>query len=348
MKEQLDKIDALEEAAGKRPADQEVGDKTADAVKAEPVQTKAPGTDEKRPADQSGEQDEVGTDPKDAKTKATKVAAPVDVTEEEDEEEMGVKGKAKADAKEKIEESSTFSLSDELGSLLEGEEFTPEFQEKAVLVFEAAVNHASKQHLAKLDEAFDTALAEAVATIETALELKVEKYIDYASQEWLEENKLAVTTGIRTEIAESFMDQLKALLESHYVELPEGKADMYESSIKAQAELEDQLNEQIEKNIAAVEALAEAKKELAIQAFTKDMTDTQAEKVISMAEGVEFTTAEEFTSKLASLKENYFPKGKRASGLVTEDADGSPAEIVVESKTYDPEMEGYVKALALK
>lgn len=350
-KEELTK-DQLEEAKGSRPADQEAGDKATPAVKPEASQSKEPSKDHDRDADQGGEEKEVGDKPKDASTKAPKVDAPKDVVEpaikedddeDEDDEEMEEGKKAKS----KMYEGSEFKLADELGSLLESEDLSAEFQEAAIGIFEAAVNHASKQHLASLDEKFDEALSEAVEAKEKELEEKVEKYMDFTAQQWLEENKLAVREGVRTDITESFMQGLKELLESHYVELPEGKADLYQESIERQKDLEANLDEQIEKSIQVQEELNEAKKELAVEKFVREMTDVQADKIRSLAEGVDYDGDDAFQERLVALKENYFPaQGKGGRKIVIEDVEGDKTQPLVEAKQVSDDMLPYVQALS--
>lgn len=343
MSEELKDKDQLDEAQGSRPADQSVGDKGAETVTPESEQKKEPSTAHDRGADQGGELPAEGDTPKDEKTQAKPVTVKESDDEEDDEEEMD-EGCGKY--KEKMNEGSEFKVSAELGSLLESEDLSEEFQEKAVLVFEAAVNAATKSHLKSLDEKFDVALAEAKESIEKGLNEKTEKYLDYAVQEWVEENKLAIVEGVRTKNAESFMEGLKDLLEAHYVELPEGKADMYQEAVERQQELGSSLDEQIEKNADLQAELNEAKKELVIEKHVAGMTLSKAEKIRSLAEGVEFESEEEFQAKLGALTENYFPsQGKTGAEMVTEDAEIDQLKEDEKNKPKNPEMAAYIDAL---
>merc|ERR1711974_372080 len=331
-------------AQGSRPADQSVGDKGAETVTPESEQKKEPSTAHDRGADQKGELSAEGDTPKDQKTQAK----PVTVKESDDEDDEDDEDEMKEGCgkyKEKMNEGSEFKVSTELGNLLEAEDLSEEFQEKAVLVFEAAVNAAAKDHIKSLDEKFDAALEEATTEIQTKLAEQTENYLNYAVQEWVEENKLAIVEGVRTKNAESFMEGLKELLEAHYIELPEGKGDMYQEAVEKQEELSASLDEQLEKNADLQAELAEAKKELVIEKHVSGMTLSKAEKIRSLAEGVEFESEEDFQAKLGALTENYFPTtGKPATEMVTEDADVDQLQEKVE-KPSNPEMAAYLEAL---
>lgn len=273
-----------------------------------------------------------------------------EMDDEEDEEEMEESscGSMKKEMyKKKMAESAEFSLSDELGSLLEAEGLNEDFRGKATAIFEAAVQSAADKHLAKLDEQFDVVVEEAVQEHTAKLDEQCEKYMDYVVEQWVAENEMAIQANARNVVAESFMTGLKDLLEAHYVELPEGKEDMYESAVAKQAELEAALEEQVEEAMAVKAALKEAEKEIAVTAFVSEMTVVEAEKIRSLAEGIEFEGVEAFGEKLGMIKENYFPESSTGDAdMIVEDAEGDAAtEELTESVQVQPEMAKYLSAL---
>lgn len=267
--------------------------------------------------------------------------------EEEEVEESSCGSMKKEGYKKKMAESAEFSLSDELGSLLEAEGLNEEFRGKATAIFEAAVNSAAEKHLAKLDEQFDVVVEEAVREHTAKLDEQCEKYMDYVVEQWVAENEMAIQANARNVVAESFMTGLKDLLEAHYVELPEGKEDMYESAVAKQAELEAALEERVEEAMAVKAALKEAEKEIAVTAFVSEMTVVEAEKIRSLAEGIEFEGVEAFGEKLGMIKENYFPESSTGDAdMIVEDAEGDAAtEELTESVKVEPEMAKYLSAL---
>lgn len=333
---------ALEEAAGNRNTDQENGEKATPPAGEDNTKGNPEG-DDKRPADQSGELDDEGTDPKDQATKAPKAKDVKDpsLEEEKDDEEEDEDG----DEEEKdLDETAKFKLSDELGNILESEGLSDDFKSKAVTIFEAAVNVASKKHVSALDEAFEKKLDEAVEAKNQELEENFSKYMDYVAQEWADENKVAIKEGLRTEMAEAFMVGLMDLLEKHYVHVPADKTDLYEQSKETIAELEKSLDEEIEKNIELSKELDEAKKDLAVEKFVSDLTDTKAEKIRELAEDIEYEGEDDFTSKLEALKENYTAKPKRTS-MVSEDVEGDTTE-ELNQDDVPAHMKPYVSALS--
>jgi hypothetical protein len=197
-------------------------------------------------------------------------------------------------------------LSDDVRALLEGENLSEEFATKATTIFEAAVvsriNQIAEGIQVELAEQFE----EAVDTIKEELAAKVDEYLNYMAEEWMTENKLAVETGLRAEIAEEFISGLRNLFVENFIDIPEDKVNVVEEMASRIAELEDGLNEQINKSIELTKALNEQKKVEAVYAVCEGLTQTQAEKLKALAEGVEFTTEEEFANKMETLKESYF------------------------------------------
>jgi len=139
---------------------------------------------------------------------------------------------------------------------------------------------------------------------------KVDSYLNYVVEEWMKENELAVERGIRTEIAEDFITGLKTLFKEHYIDVPEEKYNVLDDLTNQTKELESKLNEQIEKNVNLTKSISEFNKKQAILEVTADLAETEKEKFVSMAENVEYDSAEKFREKLDTIKESYFPKTK--------------------------------------
>lgn len=195
----------------------------------------------------------------------------------------------------------------ELGNLLEGEEgLTGEFKEKAVTVFEAAVTATASAHIEKIVEAATNAALLAVETIKADLTESVQAQLQESIDEWKEENKVQLQQNARLQIAESFMMGLKDLLETHYIELPEEKQDVFEDVCAENESLSESLKDSIETNEQLAEEVAALRKQLAVEKFVAGMTDLKAEKIRALAEGVAYEDAEDFGSKLKTLNENYF------------------------------------------
>jgi hypothetical protein len=190
--------------------------------------------------------------------------------------------------------------------LFDGEDLTEEFKEKIKVVFEAAVNERVNAVAAALTEQANVSLTEQVQEISEGLSQKLDDYLNYVIEEWMTENKLALEEGIRMDIAESFLSGLKELFESHYVSVPEGKVDVLESVNSTNENLEKELNERIEENIALRKALLEHQCGIAFLEATDGLTDVQIEKLSSLAEGLQYDNVDQYVEKLNILKESYF------------------------------------------
>ena len=212
-------------------------------------------------------------------------------------------------------------------ALFGGEDLSEEFKNKAITVFEAAVHERVTAIESDLLEQYEQKLSEEVEEVTESLTTKLDDYLNYVVEEWMQENELAVDSGIRTEVAESFMDGLKSLFEEHYIEMPEGKDDLLEASVSKVSELEDELNEQIEKNIVLSKELLENTCVNLFNEVTEGLVDTEVEKLRSLAEGLEFESAEQYKEKLSILKESYFeksnPEASNFDSALTEEVDTS-------------------------
>jgi hypothetical protein len=235
---------------------------------------------------------------------------------------------------EVVSETPEFSVEEDVNALIAGEELSEEFKEKTRTIFEAAVKSKLAEETKKIEEAFEARLSEQVETVKSELAEKMDKFLTYVAEEWKKENEIELHNGIKLEMAESFMSGMKALFEENNVQLPEDKYDVLEEMTSKLDEMEEKLNEQIEKNMSLNGTIKTFVKESVVAEVSKGLAQTQAEKLASLAEGVEFESEESFKSKLETIKENYFPKAKVelkediATGEVASPAEGPMAAYV--------------------
>ena len=228
---------------------------------------------------------------------------------------------------------------DDLKALVNEEAtLSDEFKQKAETIFEAAINTKINAEIDRLEEKYNEELSEEIESTKKDLVEKVDSYLNYVVEGWMEDNKLAIQNGLRTEIAEDFMNKLKDLFVESHIEVPEDKVDLVDELAENVEELEAQLNESTERSIQMAEELETYKRESIIREATKDLAETQVEKLKSLAENVDFDDEETFAKKVAQLKESYFSKAAKTQEEIVED-DDSP---LVESTGS---MESYLKAI---
>jgi hypothetical protein len=184
-----------------------------------------------------------------------------------------------------------------------------DFKSKAATIFEARVIDRVAQIQEEIDAEYAGMLEEAVEQIKSDLTEKVDDYLNYVVEQWMEENQIAIESGLRSEITEDFIAGLRNLFAENYINVPEDKVDLVEELAAKVEELETKLNEEIETNIEYKKALTEAIKEQLTVEVCEGLTATQVEKIKTLAESVDFSTEEEFVEKLETLRENYFPSG---------------------------------------
>ena len=232
-----------------------------------------------------------------------------------------------------------YSSDEDIEALVEGETITDTFKEKAKTIFEAAVKAKITEQVSTIQAQYVSKLAEEVEFIKTSLAEKVEETLDYAINNWVEENVVAIDAGLKLEIAENFMKGLKSVFEENYLDIPDDKVDVVEGITEELCEMEQRLNEQIERNIELNNRLSGFNKTVILNQISEGLADTQKEKLSSLSEGVEFISEENFREKLVTLKESYFPK------TVTREAtDETPLE--GESQDHSPAMQAYMAAIA--
>jgi hypothetical protein len=211
-----------------------------------------------------------------------------------------------------------YDVQEDIDALIAGEELSEEFQEKARTIFEAAINAKVAQIREQLEAQNAEKFAEEVAAAKESLAERVDSYLEYVSDEWFEENSLAVESGLKTEMTESFLAGMKGLFEEHYVTIPEDKYDVLESMVEKLDDMETKLNEQIEKNITLNGRLAESVADSVLDQVSEGLASTQKEKLASLSESVEFESEEQYRGKLETLKESYFNSKKESSTAKTE------------------------------
>ena len=297
----------------------------AKAAKAEAV------SDELEDGQEVVAEDEVATD---------EVVAEEDVSTEEATE---VVAEEEATEEEVIEE---INVEEDLKALIAGEELSEEFQDKARTIFETAIKTKVADIKEELNESYAKALVEELDTIKTGLTERVDSYLEYVADEWVQENQLAVEAGLKTEMTESFLEGMKSLFEEHYVTIPEEKYDVLNSMVDKLDEMENKLNEQIERNVALNSRLAESTADVIFADVAEGLADTQKEKLATLAENVEFESESDYREKLGTLKESYFPSKTSAPKSISENLSEEVSTDEVISEEVNPRMQAYLNTLS--
>ena len=227
-----------------------------------------------------------------------------DDEDEDDEDEEDKKEKAMKEAFAQIEE----EIEEDVNALLSGEDLSEDFKVKAKTVFEAALNARTEQIEEAIVYQYEQRIAEEVEIIREELTDRLDAYLEYVSEEWLQENALEVEQGLKTEMTESFLQGMKGLFEDHYVTIPEDRYDVLESMVEKLDEMESKLNEQIDKNVALNRRLAESVTEVIFAEVSEGLALSQKDKLASLAENVEFDSEGNYREKLVTLRESYFPR----------------------------------------
>ena len=254
---------------------------------------------------------------------AKKKGEEVDEMEDEDEDED--------DKKENVKkESYDIDMSDDIEALVSDEDLSEDFKSKAKTIFEAAVSAKVKELSVEKEAQLEEELNTKVEEIKDDLTEKVDSYLNYVSESWVEDNELAIERGLKSELTEDFINGLKKLFEEHYVEVPEDKFDVVEELANRLDEMEDKLNEEVASNITAQQDIEELQRQKIISEASNDLADTQVEKLLALSEDVDFENVENFVEKVSTLKESYFGIEKLEavsddSAVVSEDADFSGA-----------------------
>ena len=222
-------------------------------------------------------------------------------------------------------------FSDDLNALIEGEAtLSEDFKGKAAIIFEAAIKSHLTAEVDRLEESYKQELEEEVASIKDDLVEKVDSYLNYVVEQWMEENRLAIESGLRAEIAENFMNGLKNLFTESYIDVPEGKVDLVDELAQQVEDLEEKFNKATENALAINEELIAYKREAIIREQSTGLAETQVEKLKSLTEGVDFEDETSFAKKVATIKESYFSNKTVTTEDISEGADdgeATPAQV---------------------
>ena len=249
-----------------------------------------------------------------AKVEADLAEAMSEDKEKEEDEEDEMTEEALAEAKKKMKMDMVAkhkgSMAEDVDALFNGESLSEDFRVKATTIFEAAVQSRVEKIVEDVIADNDTVLEEAVEEIKADLATHVDEYLNYVVEQWMENNAVAIESGLRAELTEDFINGLKNLFTEHYIDIPEEKLEVAEELAAKVVEMEESFAAYESAIEGLSEELNDAKKHEAIRKICEGLTEVQVGKMISLAEGVEFTTEGEFNNKLAVIRENYFPANK--------------------------------------
>lgn len=254
---------------------------------------------------------------------------------DKDDEEEATRSKKKPTAEEVEELEITvdervaaMDLSDDVNALTGGEGLSEEFKQKAATIFEAAVKAKIKSELERLEAEYAQAFEESIEQAKDELTEKVDNYLSYIVDEWMTKNEVALQHQLKSEIAESFIMDLRGLFEKHDITVPDDQFDLLDAAASKADELEEKLNETIEKNIDMTKRINELEQHEILVDVASDLADTEVEKFAELAENVEYESAEDYRTKLETIKDSYFPKAQ-----ITEDVEAAPTDEAYEDVT---------------
>ena len=253
-----------------------------------------------------------------------------------------------ADAKANAGDQSVIKgVKEDVDALLNGEDLSEEFKQKAETIFEAAVMNRVHAEVARLEEEFEAKLQESLAQNVEGLIEQVDGYLGYVAEQWIAQNEIALERGMKSEILEGFVQGLKGLFEEHYIDVPEERFDVLGEMEQKISELEEKLNEQVATNVEMSKTLSEQKRQNIVAELSEGLTDTESEKFIGLVEELSFEDAETFENKVKTIRENYFTT--KATTEITSVVTDAPVETLTEEKVakpVDPVMSSYLSALS--
>jgi ribosomal protein S16 len=265
--------------------------------------------------------------------------------EEDDSEEIAAEDiEAEAEAEEEEVAEEEFDIEEDVQALLAGEDLSEEFQEKARTIFEAAIKSKVAEIKEQIQEQYEEQLIEQVVQIKEELVDRLDAYLEYVADEWIQENALAVEHGLKTEMTESFLQGMRGLFEEHYVTIPEDRYDVIESMVDKLDEMEEKLNEQIQRNVALNRRLAESVADVIFAEVSEGLALSQKDKLASLAENVEFDSEETYREKLVTLRDSYF--SKTATSAQREVAEEISESVENYTGQISPIMESYLSVLS--
>lgn len=241
---------------------------------------------------------------------------------------------------------SDIEISDDIKAIFAGTEVSEEFITKATEVYTTAVLAKVNEQIESLESKFDDSLTEEISTVSEGLVERVDSYLDYVVEQWMENNSVAIERGLKAEIVESFMSGLKGLFEEHYIDIPDEAVAVTEELAGQVEVLEAAINEEIEKNVELQAQLKEFERAFAFAEVSEGLTDTQVAKLQSLSESVDFEDVKTYAKKIGTLRESYFPS-KSSAGTLSESVtlDEEPVGDEVTEKQVPVEMAAYMNAI---
>ena len=265
-----------------------------------------------------------------------------EVTEEVTEEDA-VAEEVSADVESSLVE---IEIDDDLSAISEALELSEENSEKAKTIFKAAVQSKVQEVKEELDAKYQEELKTTVETVKGDLSEAVDKYLTYCAEEWTKENELAIERGLRSEMTENFIEGLKTLFVEHYVDVPEDKYDVIDELANRLEEMEAKLDGEVSNNMAITEELDSLKRGNVVSEASSDLTDTQKEKLSSLAEGVDYKDEADFAEKIAEIKEAYFKvDGEKVEAETNVEEGANEFQVEETEKVLDPTMDKYSSAI---
>jgi len=292
----------------------------------------------------------------DAEGGKTKIVRPTD--DKSGTNKATIASKVPFRGKAKIPDKTDFTMSEHVAAMFDGEDLSEEFKTKAIAVFEAAINERYDAIVSRLEEAYEQTIQENTEKIVDELSGRINDYISYIAEEWLNENRLVAESGIKTEIAENFLEGIKTVFEQNYVQIPEEKIDLVSDMEEENEGLKDEINERVAENMELRKEILALRCDDIFESHCDGLADTQVEKLRTLAEGMEFDSEAMFEEKLAVLKESYFGNARKVrkpapmtENLIEEvvlDSGDEEQELVEEAAPVNSIMQHYTTALSRK
>ena len=259
-----------------------------------------------------------------------------------DDEEEATRSKKKPTAEDITvdERVAAMDLSDDVKALTGGEGLSEEFKQKAATIFEAAVKAKIKAELERLEQEYAEAFDQSMTEAKDELSDKVDNYLNYVVEEWIKKNEVALEHQLKSEIAESFISDLRGLFEKHDISVPDDQFDLLDAAASKADDMEEKLNEELQKNVEMTRRINELEQHEILLDVASDLADTEVEKFAELAENVEYESADNYRTKLETIKDSYFPKAQ-----VTEDGQAAPTEDAYNEVDVTNTMAAYMTAI---
>lgn len=275
-----------------------------------------------------------------------------DEDEDDNDEDMKKKKTDEKYSKKKMEmkkvSKEDIDVSADISALFGNEDLSEEFRDQTQTIFEAAVVSATNAKLSEMAEIYEEDMNRQIDESVTEIAKRVDEFLEYSIEQWMEENEVAIENGLKSEITESIIEGFKKVLDENYVDIPEDKVDVFNELAEVNSELENDLNEQIEKNIQLGHELVELKKQGLIDDICEGLVETEKDKLRSLAEGVDYSDDENFMSKLKKIRENYFGSDDVDTGTkaLLEDISDEGIQDASDTSSVDEDVDPAVSAVA--